>query len=63
MLIEDVKEHFGTCYAFHKQTGMHHSCYLNWSQKGFIPIKTQIKLEQMTSGKLLASLAHLGDES
>ena len=59
MKIEDVKRFFGSSYQFNKKTGMQHANYLNWEKKGFIPIKTQMKLELITGGQLKADLNHL----
>lgn len=60
MILDELKEYFGSCYQFKKKTNFHHSCYLNWEKKGYIPIKTQIKLEHLTGGELKANLDHLG---
>lgn len=59
MTLDDIKKYFGTSYQFHKKTGMNHSNYLNWDIKGFVPIKTQLKLERLTRGALKADLAHI----
>jgi hypothetical protein len=59
MLLEEVKQYFGTTYQFNKKTGMHHASFSNWEKKGYIPIKTQIKLEKITNGELKANLEHI----
>ena len=59
MLFEEVKKYFSTSYRFQKRTGMMSNNFNNWEKKGFIPIKTQIKLEQLTNGELKANLEHL----
>ena len=59
MKLDEVSEYFGSSYQFHKKTGMEHANYLNWEKKGFIPIKTQLKLEKFTNGLLKASLNHI----
>lgn len=59
MTLEEVNHFYGTSYQFNKKTGMHHACYGNWRKQGFIPIRTQIFLEQHSQGKLKASLSHL----
>jgi hypothetical protein len=59
MTLDDIKLYFGNSYQFHKKTGMEHANYLNWYKKGFIPIKTQLKLEKLTAGKLRADLNHI----
>ena len=59
MTLDDIKSFFGTSYNFHLATGWSHSCYNTWMKKGYIPIKSQIKLEEFTMGKLKASLVDL----
>lgn len=60
MTLEEVKGFFGdTSYMFCKLTGMHHNAYRNWARLGYIPIKTQMRLERITGGKLKASLDDL----
>ena len=59
MTLDDVKNYFVSSYQFHQKTGMHHSNFVNWETKGFIPIKTQLKLEKLTKGELKASLDHI----
>lgn len=60
MTIDDVKRFFGTGYKFQKYTGMSHDNYRNWEKRGYIPIETQLKLEELTNGSLKASLEDLG---
>ena len=60
MTLDDIKGFFGSSYNFHLATGWTHACYHNWEKKGFIPIKSQMKLEKLTLGKLKASLDDLG---
>lgn len=59
MKLSEIKQYFGSSYQFYKKTGMQHSNYLNWERKGFIPIKTQLRLEQLTNGILKADLNHI----
>lgn len=63
MTLDEVKNYFGTSYQFNKKTGMRHTNYINWEKWGFIPIKTQIKLEEITNGELKANLQDLQKES
>lgn len=58
MLIDEVKKHFGSSYAFAQATGMHHANYQNWKKQGYIPIKTQHRIEVATEGKLKADYTH-----
>ena len=63
MTLDEIKQYYGTTYQFKKKTGMHHSSFLNWERQGFIPIKTQLKLEELTNGELKANLEHLHKDS
>lgn len=59
MTIEEVEKYFLSSYQFEKRTGMMHNCFSNWKRKGYVPIKTQIKLQEFTKGELKANLEHL----
>lgn len=54
MTPHDVKEYFKTGYAFRKQTGMSDNTMKNWIKSGYVPYKSQRKLEQITAGELAA---------
>jgi len=54
MTPEEVKEHFKTGYKFRKETGMSPNTLTNWVKCGYVPFKSQKKLEQLTSGLLKA---------
>lgn len=56
MTPQQVKEFFGSCYRFYKETGMSHSNLLHWRKRGGIPFSTQLKLEFLTGGKLIADI-------
>jgi hypothetical protein len=56
MTLDEVKEYFGSSYQFHKKTGMNHRNYYNWRIAGYIPIKTQMKLEKLSNQGLKAEL-------
>lgn len=60
MRLDDLERYFGSSYMFHKKTGMQHTNYINWRRKGFIPIKTQMRIEEITNGVLKADLTHVG---
>jgi hypothetical protein len=62
MTLEQIENFFGTSYNFHLATGWSHSCYRNWRLKGYVPIKSQMKLQNLTMGKLKASLEDLRGE-
>lgn len=59
MTIDDIKNYFGTGYRFSKMTGMSHSTWTNWMNKGCIPIESQVKVQKITQGKLKADLRHV----
>ena len=59
MTLEDIRKYFGSSYNFNKITGMKHTNYINWKKWGFIPIKTQFKLEKFTNGELKANIDDL----
>jgi hypothetical protein len=62
MLIDDVYDYFGSGYAMQKSTGLNHSNFKNWRDKGYIPIATQMKIERLTNGELKADLSHCKKE-
>jgi len=59
MTFEDLKKHFGNGNRFEIETGLSHVNWFNWKNRGFIPIKSQMKLERITKGKLIANLSHV----
>ena len=63
MTLDEIKQFFGTSYNFNLATGWSHTCYINWARKGYVPIKSQMKLEAFTMGKLKASLTDLGEKN
>lgn len=50
----EVKEYYGSLYRFRKDTGMAHSSLANWLNWGYVPIKSQYRLQELTNGKLKA---------
>ena len=58
MTLDDVIKFYGTSYNFKKTTNMSHDNYRLWRQKGYIPILTQFKLEELSKGKLKADYKH-----
>jgi hypothetical protein len=62
MTLDEVKKYFTNSYQFQKKTGMMHNNFMNWEKQGFVPIKTQLKLQQLTKGELKASLEHIIQE-
>lgn len=58
MTIEDVLRHYGTGYNMNKVIGLAASNVVRWKKFGYVPILTQIRIEQLSNGKLKASLEH-----
>ena len=59
MKYEQVMEHFKTAYRLRKELGISTSAPSNWRKLGYIPIETQLRIEELTSGLLRASLDDL----
>ena len=51
---EDVRNLYKTCYRFRAHTKMSANSFTNWNKWGFIPFKSQKKLEKLTNGALKA---------
>lgn len=62
MTFEDVKNFYGNGYRFHKLTGMAQNNFVNWKKSGFVPIKTQFKIQLLTNGQLIADIEHTKGE-
>ena len=58
MKIKEITDKYKNCYRFGKETGMAPNSYLNWINMGYIPIISQLKLEQITNGEFKADLNH-----
>jgi len=58
MIPKEVKKYFKTQYNFHKETGMSAMSLGNWLKWGYVPLDSQVKIEQLTDGKLKADLNH-----
>ena len=54
MTPKDVKKYYKTLYRFNKATGMSCSTLHNWIKWGFVPLPSQIKIEELTEKKLIA---------
>lgn len=59
MTYEELKNYYKTGYRFHKGTGMSQNSFLNWRRKGFIPIESQIKIQNITNFDLKANIDHI----
>jgi hypothetical protein len=51
---KDVKKFYKTGYRFRKQTGMSDNTLKNWIDCGYVPFKSQKKIEAITNGILVA---------
>jgi len=54
MTPKNVKKYYKSLYNFNKETGMSCSTLHNWIAWGFVPLRSQIKLEALTNGALKA---------
>lgn len=55
MKIKDLIQFYKTGVEFRRQTGMARVNWYEWQKKGYIPIESQCRLEQITNGKLKAN--------
>ena len=55
MTPKDVKKYYKSSYSFSNKTGMAPNSFLNWLKWGYIPLDSQVKLEQLTNGELKAT--------
>ena len=60
MTVDDVIAYFGSLYKVRDKTDFSMRTAYNWRERGFIPIKSQIRLEKITKGALKADLSHIG---
>ena len=58
MTLEEIRKYFVTGYKFSQITGMTHTNFTNWKRKGYVPILTQNRIEQITGGQLKADFKH-----
>ena len=56
MTPDEVKEHFKTGYNFRKSTGMSDNTLANLLKWGYVPFKSQRKIQKLTDGILIAVL-------
>lgn len=54
MVLEEVLKFFGSYRKFSNITKMSTSNIVNWRKRGYIPFKTQKKLEKISNGALQA---------
>lgn len=61
MTPKDIEKYYKTGYNFHQKTGMSQMTYSNWRKWGYVPIASQIKIQQLTKGILKASLEYIAE--
>lgn len=54
MTPKEVRKYFVTGYKLNQKTGMSDNNLNNWDKLGYIPFKTQKKIEELTNGDLVA---------
>lgn len=54
MTVNEVVDMYGNWSTFVKKTGFGRMSWFAWRKKGYVPIKSQYKLEQITNGVLKA---------
>lgn len=52
----EIKKLYVTWANAMRQLGFSETAYTSWVRKGYIPIHSQIKIEQTTKGKLKANI-------
>lgn len=56
MTLEEMKLSYGSIYKAMQDIGLQYSNANYWKKIGYIPINTQLKIEKITQGRLIASL-------
>lgn len=54
MTLQEVFDYFKTPTFFTMKTGIHPNTWFDWKKKGYVPYRSQIKIEKATNGKLRA---------
>ncbi|MES2133159.1 MAG: hypothetical protein V4506_12510 [Bacteroidota bacterium] len=55
MTFRELFNFYGSGYRFEKVTGMSVANFGNWRKKGFIPIASQMRIQDLSQGQLKAS--------
>lgn len=58
MLLEELREHYGTWANLTRKLELGSTTYLRWRKIGYIPFNTQCVLEKKTGGKFIADMEH-----
>lgn len=56
MTLDEVKNYFKNYREFMNQTGLSHNNYYNWKKQGYVPLRRQLMLEELTKGELKANI-------
>ncbi|HWW39657.1 hypothetical protein [Pedobacter sp.] len=55
---KEVYRYYKSSYAFNKETGMSRATLGNWLKWGYVPLKSQVKLQRLTKNDLMAEWHH-----
>lgn len=55
MTIDDLIKEYGHENNFVAQTGFTRDCWFKWKRSGYVPIKSQHRIAELTGGRLKAS--------
>jgi len=58
MVVKDILNFFGTWAEAARELRMGHNTLQTWKRKGFIPIRSQHRIERFTDGALKADVDH-----
>lgn len=59
MTLDDLKEYFKSKLQFEKQTGLKRQNWHAWLKRGYIPLVSQKRIEELTQGNLKANFDHI----
>jgi len=58
MTLDDLMDYYGTIYKVSKGLGLSPSSAYHWWRLGYVPIETQIRIQEKTNGALVADINH-----
>jgi len=58
MLLEEMKDHYGSYSNMNKALDLAPTTYLLWRKKGGIPLRTQLLIERKTKKRFIAKEEH-----
>ncbi len=58
MLLEELRQHYGTWADMTRKLSLGNSTYLGWIKKGYIPYETQCVIENKTNRLFKANIKH-----